>query len=287
MPLIARIVGLVLIGISPAALLAQTIPPGEASPTDDRSTETRRASSTSARRPIVAPPPFARPAFQPGPDTSVVPAAYQASSVDQSHALGGDVGGAPASSPVGERSGATKGDDAMPLSPPNHRAGLRLPARGEKSETTSGRGGLEMLVTTGGALALVVGLILVLAWAVRRAAPRGSLPLPTDVVEVLGRAPLGHRQQVSLLRCGNKLLLVSVTSDGAETLTEITDPAEVDRLAGLCQQARPGSATAAFRNVLQQFGREPDDSRFGEEDTTDVLGRRSDRRHRAWEGSDV
>ena len=57
-----------------------------------------------------------------------------------------------------------------------------------------------------------------------------------------------------LLRCGNKLLLVSVTPVGAETLTEVTDPIEVDRLAGLCRQAHPQSATATFRQVLNQFG---------------------------------
>ena len=90
--------------------------------------------------------------------------------------------------------------------------------------------------------------------------------MPGEVVEVLGRAPLANRQQIHLLRCGNKLLLVSVTPTGAETLTEITDPMEVDRLAGLCQQAQPGSATAAFRKVLQQFGHEPDDSRRVEDD---------------------
>ena len=54
-----------------------------------------------------------------------------------------------------------------------------------------------------------------------------------------GRAPLAGRQHVHLLRCGSKLLLVSVTPGGAETLTEVTDPAEVDRLAGLCRQAHP------------------------------------------------
>jgi hypothetical protein len=57
-----------------------------------------------------------------------------------------------------------------------------------------------------------------------------------------------------LLRCGNKLLLVSVTPAGAETLTEVTDPLEVDRLAGLCRQAHAQSATVAFRQVFQQLG---------------------------------
>ena len=74
---------------------------------------------------------------------------------------------------------------------------------------------------------------------------------------MLGRASLATRQQVHLVRCGSKLLLVSVTPTGVETLTEITDPEEVDQLAGLCRGAQPGSATAVFRHVFQQFGREP------------------------------
>jgi hypothetical protein len=77
--------------------------------------------------------------------------------------------------------------------------------------------------------------------------------LPKEVFEILGRAPLGARQQVQLLRCGNKLLLVSVTPGGAETLTEVTDPAEVERIAAICQQAHPKGATTSFRQVFQQL----------------------------------
>jgi flagellar biogenesis protein FliO len=111
---------------------------------------------------------------------------------------------------------------------------------------------LSAMITAGGSLAIVLGLFFIVAWVMRKAAPRGSLLLPKEVFEILGRAPLGARQQVQLLRCGNKLLLVSITPSGAETLTEVTDPLEVDRIAGICQQTRPKSATAAFRQVFQQ-----------------------------------
>ena len=105
----------------------------------------------------------------------------------------------------------------------------------------------------GGSLAIVLGLFLVVAWAMRKAAPRGSMVLPREVFDILGRAALGARQQVQLLRCGNKLLLVSITPAGVETLTEVTDPLEVDRIAGVCQQSNLKSATAAFRQVFQQL----------------------------------
>lgn len=132
----------------------------------------------------------------------------------------------------------------LPLSPRGSGAG----PPGE-----AGQGRAAPWVTVIGSLAVVLGLFFVFAWALRRTAPRGSVALPSEVFEVLGRAPLAGRQEVHLVRCGAKLLLVSVTPAGAETLTEITEPAEVDRLAGLCQQVRPGSATATFREVLHQL----------------------------------
>ncbi|MEI8375012.1 MAG: flagellar biosynthetic protein FliO [Planctomycetota bacterium] len=109
------------------------------------------------------------------------------------------------------------------------------------------------MITVGGSLAIVLGLFFIVAWAMRKTAPRGSLVLPKEVFEILGRAPLGARQQVQLLRCGSKLLLVSITPNGTETLTEVTDPLEVDRIAGICQQAHPKSSTLAFRQVFQQL----------------------------------
>jgi hypothetical protein len=59
-----------------------------------------------------------------------------------------------------------------------------------------------------------------------------------------------------LVRIGRKLLLISVTPTGAETLTEIADPQEVDHLAGLCQQNQPGSITQTFRSLLGQIEEE-------------------------------
>jgi flagellar biogenesis protein FliO len=109
------------------------------------------------------------------------------------------------------------------------------------------------------ALAIVIGAFLLFTWAVKRGgrAARRRGQLPADVVSVLGRVPLTARQFAELLRVGNKLVLVSLTPNGAETLTEVTDPAEVDRLVGLCQQNNPFSTTKAFEHVFQQMSAEP------------------------------
>ena len=118
------------------------------------------------------------------------------------------------------------------------------------------------MITVGGSLAIVLGLFFIVAWAMRKTAPRGRWLLPKEVFEILGRAPLGARQQVQLLRCGNKLLLVSITPNGAETLTEVTDPLEVDRIAGICQagpseerhDGLPAGLPAGGRQVRRAVG---------------------------------
>jgi len=116
--------------------------------------------------------------------------------------------------------------------------------------------------TVAGSLGAVLGLFLIIAWFTRRFAPAGALQLPKEAVELLGQAPLVGRQQMRLLRVGNKLLLVAVSPVGIETLTEITAAAEVEHLVALCRRNRPGSSQAAFQQVLSQLASEPAESRL-------------------------
>jgi flagellar biogenesis protein FliO len=115
----------------------------------------------------------------------------------------------------------------------------------------------QSIYTVLSALVIVIGAFLVFAWALRRGTKTNQSLLPSDVASVLGRVPLAARQFAELLRVGNKLVLVSLTPGGATTLTEVTDPAEVDRLVGLCRQHDPHSTTRAFEQVFQQLSSEP------------------------------
>ena len=103
----------------------------------------------------------------------------------------------------------------------------------------------------------VIGLFLIVAWVLRRGLPRVGGLLPREVVEVLGRAPLADRKQMQLLRLGNKLVLIAVSPTGTDTLAEITDPVEVDRLTGYCYQGHPNSSTVAFHKVFKSFETPP------------------------------
>ena len=169
---------------------------------------------------------------------------------------------------------------AEPNRPPaaetaRHPAGrLPLPAArpevtGQRSPTAGAadrsRTPWRSLWTVLGGLSIALGLFFLFAWLVRRTMPRSGSHLPREVVEVLGRATLAARQTVHLVRVGHKLLLVSVSTTGVETLTEITDPLEVDCLAGICQQSSHSSTSSVFRNVFQQCSREPTEPGFLDE----------------------
>jgi flagellar protein FliO/FliZ len=115
---------------------------------------------------------------------------------------------------------------------------------------------LDSIYTTGTALAIVLGLFLLCVWALRRGARKSTALLPEDAVSVLGRVPLAARQFAQLVRVGNKLILLSVTPAGAETLTEITDPVEIDRLLGLCMQRKTHSTTSEFDEVFRDLAKD-------------------------------
>jgi flagellar biogenesis protein FliO len=151
----------------------------------------------------------------------------------------------------------------------------RLPNERAASENTNAKASPRQLMDFGipsqtlykiaTGLTIVIGSFLVFVWVLRRsgrgAGDRRGM-LPADAVCVLGRVQLASRQVAELLRVGNKLVLVVLTQGGAETLTEITDPIEVDRLLGLCQQTGRFSTTQAFEQVFQNMSRETAPSGF-------------------------
>jgi flagellar biogenesis protein FliO len=144
----------------------------------------------------------------------------------------------------------SNGGDGIPLAPPS---GSRRSEPGKATPVTP----TKALTTVLASLGVVLGLFLLVVWFTRRALPKAVGGLPSEVVEVIGRAPLANRQQMSLVRIGHKLVLLSVTQHGAESLTEITDPDEVNRLCGICREGQPGSISATFRQVLGQMSSEP------------------------------
>ncbi|MHC5004548.1 MAG: flagellar biosynthetic protein FliO, partial [Planctomycetota bacterium] len=104
-----------------------------------------------------------------------------------------------------------------------------------------------------GGLAAVIGLIVLLRLALRRAAgPLGGGGRPSGVLEVLARYPVGRGQQLILLKVARRLLLVHQSGPAMRTLSELSDPEEVAVvLARIEAGSRRGSRS--FRSALQRY----------------------------------
>jgi len=104
-----------------------------------------------------------------------------------------------------------------------------------------------------GALAVVVGLILVLARLFRRHAPMFQQTLPQEALEILGRRHVDPRQTILLVRIGSRILVIGSSANGLNSLGEIVDPVEVDVLAGMCRRdPQTGVLGTSFFKLLKR-----------------------------------
>jgi flagellar biogenesis protein FliO len=111
--------------------------------------------------------------------------------------------------------------------------------------------------TAGGALTLIVVLILVSARVLRRTGLASANILPSDAIQVLGRKPLDFRHTMHLVRCGSRLLVLGSSPNGLTTLAQIDDPVEVDSLAGLCHASDSAAVGDRFSQLLGRFRSAP------------------------------
>ena len=96
--------------------------------------------------------------------------------------------------------------------------------------------------TTTGSLLFVLTLIVLTGYLYSRKGGRLAGMLPADVVQVLGKRYLDSRTSLQFIRCGSKILVVANSPQhGLTTLTEITDPQEVEQIT---RQCLPPTATS-------------------------------------------
>ncbi len=151
--------------------------------------------------------------------------------------------------PQGNTGGAVaaKRSDSLPPRSKNTEGKLQTPTPTRSSA----------FMTVAASLSVVLGLFFLVIWFARRSGRALHAQMPAEVLEVLGKSPLSARMQMHVVRFGNKLVLLAVSAEGAVSLAEITEPLEVDRLAGVCQANQNNSITESFRQVLGRMGEEP------------------------------
>lgn len=137
-------------------------------------------------------------------------------------------------------------------------ASIKLPPRtGSRDSTspsprksTSTSGGLW---TTAISLSVIVGALSTLTYWLKPylGVTRG---LPIEAFELLGRRSLEQKVAIHLVRCGGRVLVLSVSSEGARTLSEITDPAEVRQLVDACHAPRDAKSTLSDPMITRLVG---------------------------------
>jgi len=124
----------------------------------------------------------------------------------------------------------------------------------------SPKSGVSVVQTVLG-LAFVLCLILIIAAWAKNHLPNAGRTLPSEAVRLLGQRVVGQGQTIQLIRCGSRILIVGATPQNLTTLCEVTDPVEIDYLAGLCQQDQPNSVTSAFTQLFNNYRETKEESR--------------------------
>ena len=127
---------------------------------------------------------------------------------------------------------------------------LAVPSDGRATEDESAGGFSSPVITVVSSLVVVLGLFATLIWLTRRfgggAVRAGAMP--SDVIQNLGSTVLDAQTRVTMLRCGNRIVVAAQTSGSVHPLCEITDPREVHELIVACT----GQPQPSFADTRQQ-----------------------------------
>ena len=165
---------------------------------------------------------------------------------------------------VGDPLAADQQQKEIPLDNKDPLAKPLTPPKDSGAGAFSGFSAMSMkpLMTTGLSLGLVLALFCAIVWLSKKSGGKANRALPNEIVEVLGVTAITPKQQMQLVRLGNKILLLSMTQQGVQPIGEVTDPEEVARICAVCQSNRPNSMSNTFRQVLNQLENERTSSGF-------------------------
>ncbi|GEM_PF-3517967 len=141
-----------------------------------------------------------------------------------------------------------QGQSLVPDSDPNETKQL-----GEFNDSGS------WILNTITALGVVIGLIIAMRLILNKISGRAVLGGRTGVVEVLSRTSISPRNQVMLLRLGQRIIVVSEGPNGVRTLANLDDPNEVAGLLTHINSSKPGSITQSFNQQLSRADTQMDD----------------------------
>ncbi len=122
------------------------------------------------------------------------------------------------------------------------------------SDTADRRSDAGSLGSIVSALVFVVVLIAILLNLLKRFGGKATGSVPDDVFEILGHRSLTRQQSIHFVRCGTRVLILGESSNGLNTLAEVTDATEVECLTGMCRgDQKDAGAIAKFQQSLWNY----------------------------------
>lgn len=110
----------------------------------------------------------------------------------------------------------------------------------------------------GGSLAVVLGGFFLLTTLLRK--KTNALPAH-EMIETLGSVPITPKVRLHLVRFGARILVLHISGQNVQRVAELEEPAEVQKLLGLCDGKKNGFESSAgpvsVNDLLQTMESEP------------------------------
>ena len=125
------------------------------------------------------------------------------------------------------------------------------------------------------ALAIVLAVIAGAALLLKRIVPGARMAGRDGPIEVLTSTSLSPKQSLSLVRCGQRVVLIGVTPEHISALTEVTDPTEVGLLLSKTRAGAAEMRSGQFLDTLDDAAQDyvEDDAAWDEPLGPDADGR--------------
>jgi len=197
----------------------------------------------------------------PAPEAAPAPEATPATVQDARPAAQPDAADDAVAAAEASPSAVPPGVESLPLGAPAQLEGVGAESQGMGLTFADNWVGRTVL-----ALALVIGLAVLLRGLLRRAASTGGGlagqltaggRAPSGLLSVLGRYPVARGQTLVLLKVDRRVLLLCQTAAGFRPLSEITDPEEVASILMTARDEEGTSMAARFQTVMRDMERDP------------------------------
>jgi flagellar protein FliO/FliZ len=105
-------------------------------------------------------------------------------------------------------------------------------------------------------LAIVIGLIFLAVWIIKKMAPQLNRGGQTSAIKILSSNWLGPKKALFLVEVIDRIILIGVTDNSINTLSEFTSPEEIALVRTKFSEKSPtASFSTVFTQLLQKKGK--------------------------------